>query len=125
MQKPNQNFDYRDLREALENTSNLRGVALQSQARTRVTVGRQLGFSGYELSSAKKQTRRDKFFTEIESVVPWQALIFLIEPDTPRTARNAADLPALSLAFLPLVNSSLAPPQSCCFHWLTWMGWKA
>jgi hypothetical protein len=31
----------------------------------------------------------------------------------------------LSLVFLPLVNSSLAPSSNCFFHWLTWIGWMA
>ena len=34
--------------------------------------GKQLGFSDYELTTAKKQTKREKFLSEIEAVVPWQ-----------------------------------------------------
>ena len=37
--------------------------------------GKQLGFSDYELTPAKKQTKREKFLSEMEAVVPWQALI--------------------------------------------------
>jgi IS5 family transposase len=33
--------------------------------------GRQLGFSDYELTTAKKQTKREKFLAEMEAVVPW------------------------------------------------------
>jgi len=40
--------------------------------------GKQLGFSDYELTTAKKQTKREKFLSEMEVVVPWQALIDLI-----------------------------------------------
>jgi transposase, IS5 family len=36
--------------------------------------GKQLGFSDYELTTAKKQTKREKFLSEMEAVVPWQAL---------------------------------------------------
>ena len=36
--------------------------------------GKQLGFSDYELTTAKKQTKREKFLSEMEVVVPWQAL---------------------------------------------------
>jgi IS5 family transposase len=32
------------------------------QARTEVMGGKQLGFSDYELTTAKKQTKREKFF---------------------------------------------------------------
>ena len=42
--------------------------------------GKQLGFLDYELTAAKKQTNREKFLSEMEAVVPWQALIDLNEP---------------------------------------------
>ena len=42
--------------------------------------GKQLGFSDYELTTTKKQTKREKFLLEIEAIVPWQALIVLIKP---------------------------------------------
>jgi hypothetical protein len=34
--------------------------------------GKQLGFSDDELTTAKKQTKREKFLAEMEVVVPWQ-----------------------------------------------------
>ena len=37
--------------------------------------GRQLGFSDYEQTTAKKQTKREKFLAEMEVVVPWELLI--------------------------------------------------
>ena len=45
--------------------------------------GKQLGFSDYEITTAKKQTKQEKFLSEMEVVVPWQALIELIEPHYP------------------------------------------
>ena len=45
---------------------------------------KQLGFGDYEQSTAKKRTRRERFLAEMESVVPWKALIELIEPHDPR-----------------------------------------
>ena len=33
-----------------------------------------LGFSDYEQTTAKKQTKREKFLAELEVVVPWNAL---------------------------------------------------
>jgi len=33
--------------------------------------GKQLGFSDYELTTAKKQTKREKFLSEMEVVVTW------------------------------------------------------
>jgi IS5 family transposase len=40
--------------------------------------GKHLGFSDYELTTVKKQTKRVNFLSEMEVVVPWQSLIDLI-----------------------------------------------
>lgn len=45
--------------------------------------GMQLGFSDYELTAAKKQTKQEKFLSQMEVVVHWQALVDLIEPHYP------------------------------------------
>ena len=45
---------------------------------------KQFGFGDYEQSTAKKRTRRERFLAEMEAVVPWKALIDLIEPHYPR-----------------------------------------
>lgn len=37
--------------------------------------GQQLGFSDFEQTTAKKQTKWEKFLAEMEAVVPWDALI--------------------------------------------------
>jgi len=55
--------------------------------------GKQLGFSDYEQSTAKKRTKRDKFLTEMEKVVPWQALLDLIEPCYPKTSKKGGRSP--------------------------------
>jgi transposase, IS5 family len=55
--------------------------------------GKQLGFSDYELTTAKKQTKREKFLSEKEAVVPWQALIDLIEPHYPKASKNVGRPP--------------------------------
>jgi IS5 family transposase len=46
---------------------------------------KQLGLGDYEQSTAKKQTKREKFLSEMDKVVPWQLLIDLIEPSYPKT----------------------------------------
>ena len=46
--------------------------------------GKLLGFGDYEQSTAKKQTKKEKFLAEMDKVVPWQALIDLIEPFYPK-----------------------------------------
>jgi IS5 family transposase len=55
--------------------------------------GTQLGFSEYELTTAKKQIKREKFLSEKEAVVPWQALIDLIEPHYPKASKNGGQPP--------------------------------
>ena len=55
--------------------------------------GKQLGFSDYELTTAKKQTKREKFLSEMEVVVPWHELIDLIEPHYPKTSKKGGRPP--------------------------------
>jgi IS5 family transposase len=55
--------------------------------------GKQLGISDYELTTAKKQTRREKCLAEMEAVVPWQALIDLIEPYYPKVSKKGGRPP--------------------------------
>ena len=50
--------------------------------------GKQLGFSDYEQSTAKKRTKREKFLAEMEQVVPWHALLDIIEPCYPKTSKK-------------------------------------
>ena len=59
--------------------------------------GRQLGFSDYEQTTAKKQTKREKFLAEMEVVVPWELLIELIKPHYPK-ANNKGGRPPYPLA---------------------------
>ncbi len=58
--------------------------------------GKQLGFSDYELTTAKKQTKRETFLSEMEVLVPRQALIALIEPLDPK-ARQEGRQASLSI----------------------------
>ena len=55
--------------------------------------GKQLGFGDYEQSTAKKQTIREKFLSEMDQVVPWQALTDLIEPYDPKTGSKGGRPP--------------------------------
>jgi IS5 family transposase len=55
--------------------------------------GKQLGFGDYEQSTAKKRTKREKFLADMEQVVPWQALIDLIEPHYPKTGSKGGRPP--------------------------------
>ncbi len=55
--------------------------------------GKQLGFSDYEQSTAKKHTKREKFLAEMEKVVPWHALVDLIESCYPKTSKKGGRQP--------------------------------
>jgi IS5 family transposase len=55
--------------------------------------GRQLGLSDYQQSTAKKQSKRDKFLAEMELLVPCDALIDLIEPHYSRTSKKGGPPP--------------------------------
>jgi len=59
--------------------------------------GKQLGFGDYEQSTAKKRTKRERFLAEMEAVVPWQALVDLIEPHYPKSSSKGGR-PAYPLA---------------------------
>ena len=65
--------------------------------------GKQLGFGDYEQTTAKKRTRRERFLTEMEGVVPWKTLIDLIEPYYPRTSSKGGR-PAYPLATMLRVH---------------------
>jgi len=55
--------------------------------------GKQLGLTNYEIATAKKQAKREKFLSEIEIVVPWQALIDLIKPYHPKISKEGGRPP--------------------------------
>ena len=44
------------------------------------------GFSDYQQTTAKKRIKKEKLLAEMDQVVPWQALIDLIEPHYPKTS---------------------------------------
>lgn len=52
---------------------------------------RQLTFSDAEYAGKRKQTRREVFLTEMDQVMPWDALLALIEPHYPKKRAGVAD----------------------------------
>jgi len=55
--------------------------------------GNQLGFSDYEITTAKKQTKREKPLSEMDVVVPLQAPLDLIEPHYPKSSKKGGRPP--------------------------------
>ncbi len=48
----------------------------------------QMTFSDAEYAGKRKQTRREKFLAEMERVVPWEALLAVIEPVYPKAGKG-------------------------------------
>jgi len=55
--------------------------------------GKQLGFGDYEQTTARKRTKRERFLAQMQAVVPWKALIDLIEPYYPKTGSKGGRPP--------------------------------
>ncbi|EAQ96134.2 hypothetical protein KT71_18751 [Congregibacter litoralis KT71] len=49
---------------------------------------KQTTFAGLAYSQKKKQTRREKFLTEMNQVIPWDDLCALIEPHYPKPTKT-------------------------------------
>jgi IS5 family transposase len=50
----------------------------------------QISFADAEYAGKRKKTRREVFLEEMELVVPWRALLKLIEPHYPTAGRGGA-----------------------------------
>jgi IS5 family transposase len=68
-------------------------IGLCLQVWTGLMGSKQLGFGDYEQTTAKKRTRRERFLAEMEAVVPWKALIDLIEPHYPKATSKGGRPP--------------------------------
>ena len=61
-------------------------IPVYAQARSGLVGSKQLGFGDYEQTTVKKRTKRERFLSGMEKVVPWKALLNLIEPHYPNTS---------------------------------------
>jgi IS5 family transposase len=64
--------------------------------------GKQHGFPDDELTTAMKQPKREKFLSEMEAVVPWQALIALIKPQYPQSRQKGGRSAYPLVTMLPI-----------------------
>ena len=53
--------------------------------------GKQISFSEAEFASKRRVARRERFLADMERVIPWQAVLAIIEPLPEGEARPAAD----------------------------------
>jgi hypothetical protein len=65
-------------------------------------------YGDYEQSTAKMRTRRERFLAEMEAVVPWKALVDLIELPLPQDQQQGRPAP------LPRWRRSPWLPRSGC-----------
>ena len=64
----------------------------------------QLTFSDAEYAGKRKQTRREVFLAEMDQVVPWDALLALIEPHYPKAGRGRRPYPLATMLRLHLLQ---------------------
>ncbi len=67
---------------------------------------KQTTFASLAFEQKKKQTRRERFLAEMEAVVPWAALLAVIEPHYPTTGRRGRPPLALALALATATTPS-------------------
>jgi len=66
----------------------------------------QISFSDAEYAGKRKKTRREVFLEEMELVVPWKALLGLIEPHYPMAGRGRRPYPLESMLRVPKANAT-------------------
>jgi hypothetical protein len=80
-------------RETLEKPPHSRDNSLVIAGKGWVHGRQAAGFGDDEQSTAKKRTKREKFLAGVEAVVPWKALINLIEPPYPKASKKGGRPP--------------------------------
>ena len=68
----------------------------------------QISFSDAEYAGKRKKTRREVFLAEMEAVVPWKALLDLIEPHYPMAGRGRRPYPLASMLRVHLMQNWFA-----------------
>ena len=68
----------------------------------------QISFSDAEYAGKRKKTRREVFLDEMEVVVPWKALLGLIEPHYPVAGRGRRPYPLESMLRVHLMQNWFA-----------------
>lgn len=64
-----------------------------------------MSFSDAEYAGKRKQTRREKFLQEMEQVVPWKALLALVEPVYPKAGNGRRPYPMDTMLRIHLLQN--------------------
>ena len=65
----------------------------------------QMTFSDSEYAGKRKQTRREVFLSEMDQVVPWRALMNLIEPHYPKAGKGRKPYPLETMLRIHLMQN--------------------
>jgi IS5 family transposase len=65
----------------------------------------QMSFSDAEYAGKRKQTRRETFLAEMEQVVPWEALLALVEPVYPKAGKGRRPYPMKMMLRIHLLQN--------------------
>ena len=68
----------------------------------------QISFADAEYAGKRKKTRREVFLEEMEQVVPWKALLKVIEPHYPMAGRGRRPYPLLAMLRVHLMQNWFA-----------------
>ena len=69
---------------------------------------KQISFSDAEYLGKRKQTRREVFLAEMERVVPWDALLQLIEAVYPKAGKGRRPYPLATMLRVHLMRTGSA-----------------
>ena len=70
----------------------------------------QLSFATLDHRNKKKQTKRERFLAEMDAVVPWAALLGLIEPHYPKAGNGRGHIRWLSCCGSTSCSSGISCP---------------
>lgn len=65
----------------------------------------QMSFGDSEYASKRKQTRREKFLSEMEQVIPWSILVNLIDPVYPKAGNGRRPYPLKAMLKVHLMQN--------------------
>ena len=65
----------------------------------------QMTFSGAEYAGKRKQTRREKLLAEMDQVVPWDALLAVIDPVYPKAGKDRRPYPLKMMLRIHLLQN--------------------
>ena len=71
----------------------------------------QISFADAEQAGKRKKTRREIFLAEMEQVVPWKALLKVIEPHYPVAGRGRRPYALASMLRVHLMQNWFAPER--------------